>query len=155
MDSFSVAFVCDQAFLGDNFYSNLIMLNDRKNAYLLKWTTKNYGYPWLQQIVAFGNEEVFMPVGNLLLHLSDYEDFIYVNETLLEYVKSGDWTPEDYAGMIDRNNLNNNLAPTYTVYQGHDDIRDSVKVDAARKSIGLPGFIHLRQFTKDFFKKNK
>lgn len=97
-----------------------------------------------------------MPMGNLLLHLSDSEIYFpYLKETLLHYVKSGECLPRDYATLIDRNNLNNNLIPKYAEYQGHDDIRDSIKVNAARKSIGLPGLIHRRQITNDFFKKNK
>lgn len=102
----------------------------------------------------WGNSEVFLPMSNLLLHLSgDGVYYTYLKETLLQYVKSSDCPPHDYAGMIDRNNLNNNLAPTYAEYQAHGDIKDSIKVDVARKSIGLPRLIHRRQIAKDFFKK--
>lgn len=156
IDSFSVAFIRDQAYRGNNYNEYLFKLNDKKNAALLKWTIENYGYPSLQKMGLWGNSEVFMPMDNLLLHLSDDDVYFpYLKEILLQYVKSGDCPPHGYAGMIDRHNLNNNLTPTYAEYQAHGDIKDSVKVDAARKSIGLPSLIHRRQINKDFQKSMK
>lgn len=156
VDSFSVAFVRDQAFRGDNYDPYLIGLSDKKNAMLLKRTIEEYGYPSLQKMGLWGNNEVFMPMNNLLLHLSDSKDYYpYLKEILLEYVKSGDCPPHDYAVMVDRNNLINGLAPLYAKYQSHDNIQDSVKVNSARKSIGLPGLVHRRQISKDFSRNIK
>lgn len=153
VDSFTIAFIRDQSVRRDNFDLYLLKLNDRKNGNLIKWTIENYGYPSIQKIGIFKRDDTIMPMLTFLSHLAESDYFPYLEETLLQYVKSGDCLPRDYATLIDRNKLKNNLVPIYAEYQGHDEIRDSIKVNMARKSIGLPGLIHRRQITKDFFKK--
>jgi len=132
-----------------------ITKNDKKNAELLKWMFDNYGFPSMQKI-GLWKGDFFMPSGPLLLHMADYEEYHqYFKTKILEYVKSGDCPPRDYAAMIDRNNLHNKIPYTYAVYQGYENIKDSANVNRNRKRIGLPSLKHAQLITKDFFKKIK
>ncbi|MFS4430628.1 hypothetical protein [Chryseobacterium sp. S90] len=154
VDSFTVAFKRDQ---DSRIYSNYadINKNDKKNAELLKWMFENYGFPDLQKI-GLWNGDFFMPSGPMLLHMADYEEYYpYLKIKVLEYVKSGECPPRDYAAMIDRNNLHHKVPYTYGVYQGYENIKDSATVNRNRKSIGLPSLNHAQLITKDFFKKIK
>ena len=100
MDSFSIAFVRDQEKDRKDVY--LFKINDSKNAELLLWTFKNYDYPSLQKIGLWGNNDVFMPMLSLYLHMPSQDRYLEIQQKLLEYVKSGDCPPRDYAGMVDR-----------------------------------------------------
>jgi len=154
VDSFTVAFKRDQDSRIDSNYAD-INKNDKKNAELLKWMFENYGFPDLQKI-GLWNGDFFMPSGPMLLHMADYEEYYpYLKIKVLEYVKSGECPPRDYAAMIDRNNLHHKVPYTYGVYQGYENIKDSTTVNRNRKSIGLPSLKHAQLITKDFFKKIK
>ncbi|SMO87775.1 hypothetical protein SAMN06265171_11021 [Chryseobacterium rhizoplanae] len=154
IDSFTVAFKRDQDSRIDPNYTDLSK-NDKKNAELLKWMFENYGFPDVQKI-GLWNDDFFMPSGPILLHMADYEDhYQYLKIKLLEYVKSGECPPRDYAAMVDRNNLHHKVPYTYGVYQGYENIKDSATVNRNRKSIGLPSLQHAQLITKDFFKKMK
>ncbi|AZA79213.1 hypothetical protein EG347_17715 [Chryseobacterium sp. G0186] len=150
VDSFTIAFIRDQQEGRGNF--ELMRKNDKKNARLLKWTFENYGYPSLQKISFDGNKGIFMPMANLLSHMPGSEHYPYFEKKILEYVKSGECPPYDYATMVDRQYLQfiKKDIP-YGVYRGHGDIKDSVKTNYNRRSIGLPGLKHTRIITKDFF----
>lgn len=154
IDSFAVAFKRDQSSRIEANYQD-ITKNDKKNAELLKWMFDNYGFPSMQKI-GLWKGDFFMPSGPLLLHMADYEEYHqYFKTKILEYVKSGDCPPRDYAAMIDRNNLHNKTPYTYAVYQGYENIKDSANVNRNRKRIGLPSLKHAQLITKDFFKKIK
>ncbi|MGN7866821.1 hypothetical protein [Chryseobacterium sp. 22458] len=154
IDSFTVAFQRDQSSRKEGNYQDVIK-NDKKNAELLKWMFENYGFPGLQKI-GLWNGDLLMPSGPILLHMADYEEYHeYFKTKILEYVKSGDCPPRDYAAMIDRNNSHHKLPYTYAVYQGYENIKDSATVNRNRKSIGLPSLKHAQWITKDFFKKIK
>ncbi|EFK36761.1 Uncharacterised protein [Chryseobacterium gleum] len=154
VDSFTVAFKRDQDSRIDSNYAD-INKNDKKNAELLRWMFENYGFPSLQKI-GLSNGDFFMPSGPILLHMADYEEYYpYLKIKLLEYVKSGECPPRDYAAMVDRNNLHHKVPYTYGVYQGYENIKDSATVNRNRKSIGLPSLKHAQLITKDFFKKIK
>lgn len=134
IDSFSIAFVRDQK---EGRSDSLTMVkNDRKNARLLKWTIENYGYPSPQKIGVIGNDSVFMPMRTFLSHMSSVPEYYpYFKDKLLDYVKSGECSPQEYATMIDRNERDNNRELLYDQYFG--DFSDTVQVNRNRKSIGL------------------
>ncbi|AZB01399.1 hypothetical protein EG359_18040 [Chryseobacterium joostei] len=154
IDSFTVAFKRDQ----DSRRSGNsldIFKNDEKNAKLLKWMFENDGFPSIQKI-GLWNGDFFMPSGPVLLHMADYDEYQpYFKAKILEYIKSGDCPPRDYAAMIDRNNIHHKQPYTYGVYQGYENIKDTITVNRNRKSIGLPSIQHAQAIIKDFAKKNK
>lgn len=155
VDSFTVAFKRDQD-SRKNSNNEEMFKSDRKNAELLKWMFEKEGFPSLQKI-GLWNGDFFMPSGPLLLHMADYDEYHqYFRTKILEYVKSGECPPRDYAAMIDRYYLHviKKDIP-YGVYQGYEKIKDTVQVNRNRKSIGLPSFKHNQAITRDFFKKIK
>ena len=155
IDSFTVAFKRDQDSRKDSNYENLFK-NDKKNAEMLKWMFENEGFPSLQKI-GLWNGDLLMPSGSLLLHMANYEEYHqYFKTKILEYVKSGECPPRDYAAMIDRYYLHvlKKEIP-YGVYIGHEEIRDSAKVNRNRKSIGLPTLHHAQLIIKENFSKKK
>ncbi|MDQ0065900.1 hypothetical protein [Chryseobacterium lathyri] len=148
IDSFVVAIGRDQY----NRRSNIsdIFENDLKNIELLKWAFKNYGYPSMQKIGLY-YKDTFMPMDVILLHMADYEEYYpYFKTKILEYVKSGECPPRDYAAMVDRNNMHHKIPRTYGVYMGYQNITDSAKVNRNRKSIGLPSLKYRNKIAKDF-----
>jgi hypothetical protein len=152
VDSFSVAFVRDQAENRGNF--QLMERNDRINAQLLKWTFENYGYPSVQKIGLLGNGGVFMPMHPLFSHMVGEKEYPYFKAKMLEYIKSGDCIPKDYANMVDRHNLQISKEGTlYGIYLSYDAIVDTIKANQERKKIGLPSIQHSSKITKDYFKK--
>ncbi len=152
VDSFTVAFIRDQ----EEGRSNILIMqkNDQKNAELMKWTFENYGYPSLQRIGIVGNNDVFMPMLTFFSHMSGSKYYPYFKSKLLEYVKSGDCLPRDYATMVDRYNLQFGKEDIlYGYYTGNKTIFDTVKINHNRKTIGLPSMKHSAKIAKDFFKK--
>ena len=153
IDSFSVAFVRDQEARGDNFNEYLISLDDRKNAELLLWTFKEFGFPSLQKIGLWGNNEVFMPFSSMFLHMTSEDKYVEIEKKVLEYVKSGDCPPRDYAGMVDRHLLQvKNEDVLYGHYISYNTVLDTLKVNKNRKNIGLPSIQHSEKIRKDFAK---
>ncbi|WP_370899165.1 hypothetical protein [Chryseobacterium gossypii] len=150
IDSFTVAFIRDKA--ENRLNDQLREINDRKNAKLLKWTFENYGFPSLQKIGLWGNNNVFMPMEVLLLHMADVAEYrTYFKTKMIEYVKSGDCFPRDYAGMLDRQNMHLRLPRNYAVYQGYEDIEDSAQIDRNRKNLGVPSIRHRAKIARDFY----
>ena len=135
IDSFSVAFVRDQE--AKRMVSSVMVKNDAKNARLLKWTLENYGYPSLQKIALTGNNDVFMPMLTFWSHMGGGvpEYYSYFKDTLLKYVKSGEYSPMEYATMIDRHEHENNRKILYVEYFGN--FLDTLKSNRNRRSIGL------------------
>ncbi|SDJ65332.1 hypothetical protein [Chryseobacterium jejuense] len=153
IDSFSIAFKRDQESRKNNLD---IIINDRKNAEMLKWMFENEGFPSIQKI-GLWNNNLFMPVGPLLLHMANYDEYHqYFKTKILEYVKSGECPPRDYAAMIDRYNLYVlKKDPIYYIYVGQSSVKDSTAINRNRKSIGLPSMKHGNAIIKDYYKKNK
>lgn len=153
IDSFSIAFKRDQ----DSRKNNLdIIKNDKKNAEMLKWMFESEGFPSIQKI-GLWNNDLFIPVGPLLLHMADYGEYHqYFKTKILEYVKSGECPPRDYAAMMDRYSLYvlKKEAP-YGVYIRHEKIKDSIMVNRNRKSIGLPSLNHAQFIIKEKSKQKK
>ncbi len=148
IDSFVIAFARDQ-YEGRSRRLDIIE-NDLKNAELLKWTFENHGFPSKQKIGLY-YKDTFMPIGLIILHMADYDEYHpYFKTKILEYVKSGECSPSDYAAMVDRNNLHHKIPYTYGVYQGYQNIKDSAKVNRNRKSIGLPSLKYRNKIAKDF-----
>lgn len=137
VDSFSIAFVRDQAEGRRN--PQLMEKNDKINAQLLKWTFENYGYPSVQKIGLIGNDGVFMPMHPLFSHMIDAKEYSYFKAKMLEYVKSGDCIPKDYANMVDRHDLQiDKVEMPYGSYPSYSAVIDTMKVNRNRKTIGLP-----------------
>ncbi|SFN21418.1 hypothetical protein SAMN05421594_1520 [Chryseobacterium oleae] len=147
IDSFVVAIARDK--YGGRLNDSDRVENDLKNAELLKWTFEHYGYPSMQKIGLY-HKDTFIPMGVIILHMADYDQHHpYFKAKILEYVKSGECPPRDYAAMVDRNNLHHKIPYTYGVYQGYRNITDSAKVNRNRKSIGLPSLNYRNKLAKD------
>jgi len=137
VDSFSIAFVRDQAEGRKN--PQIMEKNDKRNAKLLKWAFENYGYPSIQKIGLIGNNDVFMPMHPLFSHMIDSEEYSYFKTKMLEYIKSGDCIPKDYANMVDRHDLQiTKKEMPYGSYPSYTAVIDTAKVNRNRKTIGLP-----------------
>lgn len=149
VDSFAVALVRDQEKHRSDDALN--KKNDRKNGNLLKWTFENYGYPSLQKIGLWGNQGNFINIHPLIIHMAGEKNFEYFKTKILDYVKIGDCPPINYASMIDKYCLINNLETEYGTFDGVP-IKDSSKIDANRRLIGMPSLKHLKKIRTDYFK---
>lgn len=144
VDSFNNALVRDQ--LGRPLDRILVDKNVDKNANLLLWTFKNYGFPSIQKI-----GESFMPT--LLSHMIRSKKYPEIKEKVFGYLKNGDLPPFEYALMADTYDSTLN---TRAIYQFRDDsILSKTQVDKNRKSIGLPSVKHASQIRRDYFLRNK
>ncbi|WPO84105.1 hypothetical protein SD427_07160 [Chryseobacterium sp. JJR-5R] len=154
VDSFSIAFFRNQEFRMPKYIEKRQSLNDKKNAQLFIWTFKKYGFPSTQKIGLWGNNNTFMPMGNILNHMAglDNKDYPYFKEKILEYVKTGECTPEDYAEMIDKRAY---MEGKYCVYCAVSNslISDSTKINKNRKEIGMPALNHSKKINTDYLKK--
>jgi hypothetical protein len=145
VDSFKIALLRDQ--MGRPLDTALTRKNVEKNAELLIWTFKNYGFPTPEKIGWF-------PMPTFISHMVESKKYDpFLKEKLLEYVKSGDFSPRDYARMEDtylgahqKNTLYGfNMIP----------VKDSIQTDRNRKNLGIPSMKHSSKIRKDFFKKLK
>ncbi|OCA67936.1 hypothetical protein BBI01_20830 [Chryseobacterium artocarpi] len=154
IDSFSVAFERDQY---NERRGPAVEINDRKNADLLLWTFKNYGYPSKQKIGLTGNNSRFMPMGVLLNHMAGSQNYEYFKIKLLEYVRSGECTPRDYIEMVDKHQYINNSESIYGMFSHYStadfNASDSARINRNRKAIGFPSLKKSSNITKDFQKK--
>ncbi len=153
VDSFSIAFFRNQEFRMPKYIEKLQTANDKKNAQLIAWTISHYGYPSLQKIGLWGNNDIFMPMGNMLNHMASTNNILYpyFKEKILHYVKTGECTPDDYAAMIDKRAFIEGRGQEYGTFSNML-ISDSVKVNNNRKKIGMPSLKHSRKIYKDYFK---
>lgn len=147
IDSFFIAFKRDR--YEDRLIDSDRFENDLKNAELLKWTFEHYGYPSMQKIGLY-HKDTFMPMSLIILHMGDQVKLhSYFKTKILEYVKSGECPPRDYAAMVDRYNMHHGVPRTYGVYMGYEGIKDSIQVEQDRKSIGLPSLKYRNKLAKD------
>ena len=152
MDSITTLFIRDQE--GKRLDVNISARNDLKNAKLMKWIFDNYGYPSLQKVGVFGNDDVFLPMSTFFSHMSASQDYPYFEKKLKRYLEMGDCTPREYSTMVDRYHLQVlKDKMLYGSYIGVDGISDTVQVNKNRKSVGLPSLKHNNIITKDFLKK--
>lgn len=155
LDSFSNAMIRDQMYRsGKNADWDEVPKQDKKNTNLLKWTFENYGYPSIYKI-GFGKDKNNQIVMNaLFLHMAESTEYSLLKQNLYKYVKSGDCPPEIYASMIDRYESRNNNKLIFGEYRlfMDDTYLDSVKINANRKSIGLPSLKHKDKLIKDHYK---
>ncbi|MDQ1096460.1 MULTISPECIES: hypothetical protein [Chryseobacterium] len=147
IDSFSIAMIRDQE--KRHVDTAVQAKNVRKNAELLLWTFKNYGFPSVQKIGT-------MPMHSLLTHMNESKKYYPTFKTkLIEYVKSGDCPPLSYAMMFDSYHVNVEKGNTIYGYNGFNSVMDSVQVNRNRKSIGLPSLKHSARIRKDLMAKLK
>ena len=152
MDSITTLFIRDQE--GKRLDVNISARNDLKNAKLMKWIFDNYGYPSLQKVGVFGNDDVFLPMSTFFSHMSASQDYPYFEKKLKRYLEMGDCTPREYSTMVDRYHLQVlKDKMLYGSYIGIDGISDTIQVNKNRKSVGLPSLKHNNIITKDFLKK--
>ena len=152
MDSITTLFIRDQE--GRRLDINISARNDLKNANLMKWIFDNYGYPSLQKVGVFGNDDVFLPMSTFFSHMSASQDYPYFEKKLKRYLEMGDCTPREYSTMVDRYHLQVlKDKMLYGSYIGVDGISDTIQVNKNRKSVGLPSLKHNNIITKDFLKK--
>ncbi|WP_284464045.1 hypothetical protein [Chryseobacterium sp.] len=145
VDSFRVALVRDQA--GRPLDTALTRKNVEKNAELLIWTFKNYGFPTPEKIGWF-------PMPTFITHMVESKKhYPFIKEKLLEYVKSGDCSPRDYARMEDTYLGSHKKITLYGFNM--IPVKDSAQTDRNRKSLGIPSMKHSAKIRKDFFKKLK
>ncbi|MDR2235438.1 MAG: hypothetical protein LBE92_04900 [Chryseobacterium sp.] len=154
IDSFSIAATRDQY---NNRVGPDIVKNDKKNAELLIWAFKHYGFPSRQKIGLYGNNEQPMHMGTLLNHMAGTEHYEFFKTKLLEYVKSGECTPRDYIEMVDKHQYIHHLEPVYGIFVHYDtpafNAADSARINRNRKAIGFPTFKQSSKITKDFQRK--
>lgn len=152
MDSITTLFIRDQE--GRRLDINISARNDLKNAKLMKWIFDNYGYPSLQKVGVFGNDDVFLPMSTFFSHMSASQDYPYFEKKLIRYLEMGDCTPREYSTMVDRYHLQVlKDKMLYGSYIGVDGISDTIQVNKNRKSVGLPSLKHNNIITKDFLKR--
>lgn len=145
VDSFRVALIRDQA--GRPIDTALTRKNVEKNAELLIWTFKNYGFPTPEKIGWF-------PMPTFITHMVESKKhYPFIKEKLLEYVKSGDCSPRDYARMDDTYLGSHKKITLYGFNM--ISVKDSAQTDRNRKSLGIPSMKHSAKIRKDFFKKIK
>ncbi|MDM1557391.1 hypothetical protein HX126_22840 [Chryseobacterium indologenes] len=145
VDSFKIALVRDQE--GRPLDTALTRKNVEKNAKLLIWTFKNYGFPTPQKIGWF-------PMPTFITHMVEAKkDYPFIKEKLLEYVKSGDVSPRDYARMEDTYLGSHKKITLYGFNM--ISVKDSAQTDRNRKSLGIPSMKHSAKIRKDYFKKQK
>ncbi|UZT96932.1 hypothetical protein ODZ84_17165 [Chryseobacterium fluminis] len=155
IDSFSIAFQRDQ-YNGRIYETPGLKEKDDQNAELLLWTLKNYGFPSLQKIGLYGNNNLFMPMGVLLNHMAQSEHYEYFKIKLVEYVKSGECVPRDYMDLVDKHQYINYLETEYGIFQHADDLRfDTIKINKRRKEIGFPSLKKSVKIGRDFNIKNR
>lgn len=148
IDSFTIAMIRDPQ--GRHNDTILMAKNVKKNAALLMWTFEKYGFPSIEKMGTTGNNDVFFAMPTFLTHMIESkEHYPYIKKKLLEYVKSGDCVPRDYAIMVDRENVNNHKPSEYG-YTFMIDIKDSAQVNRNRKSIGLPSLKHSAKIVRDY-----
>lgn len=156
VDSFSIAFTRDQH---NRSIKETVQMNDRKNAELLIWTLKNYGYPSKQKIGHLGREGQLMAMGTMLNHMAYTQYYEYFKKELLQYVKSGECTPRDYIDMVDKYQYANNGPTIYGIFMRFDEANlnsaDSARIDKNRAAIGFPRMKTSMKIAKDFFDKLK
>ncbi|KMQ58479.1 hypothetical protein ACM46_22535 [Chryseobacterium angstadtii] len=155
IDSFSIAFKRNQY---NDRIGPIVEINDRKNAELLIWVFKNYGFPSRQKIGLYGNNEQFMFMGALLNHMAGTVHYEYFKTKLLEYVKSGECLPRDYIEMVDKYQYIHYYDTVYHIFVHYNrpdfNASDSSRIDRNRKAIGFPTLKQSLKITKDFQKKN-
>lgn len=153
IDSFSIAFERDQY---KKRVGPEVVINDRKNAELLIWTFKNYGFPSRQKIGLHGNNEQSMYMGTLLNHMAGTVHYEYFKTKLLEYVKSGECPPRDYIEMVDKYQYIHHLETIYGIFSHYDtnfNAADSARINHNRKAVGFPSLKLSSKITKDFQRK--
>ncbi|MDR2237552.1 MAG: hypothetical protein LBE92_15635 [Chryseobacterium sp.] len=150
IDSFSVATFRDSE--GGRGNRELILKNDKKNEQLLIWTLKNYGYPSLQKIGLWSNNDEPMSIGTILNHMASYDTYPYFKKELLKYVESGECTPLDYAMMVDKFDMIKGRDCTYCTFK-NIPVSDSLKVNINRRKIGMPSLNHSKKIHNDYFKR--
>lgn len=119
---------------------------------MLIWTFNQYGYPSLQKTGLWGNQDIFMPAGMIIHHMAGTDSYLYFRKKLLEYVRSGECPPGDYASMIDRYCNLKNLDCVYCTID-NVAIPDSARADKNRKKIGLPSIKHSKKILADYLKQ--
>ncbi|GEJ46953.1 hypothetical protein [Chryseobacterium sp. ON_d1] len=146
IDSFTVAMKRDQE--GRPIDTALAQKNVMKNARLLLWTFKKYGYPTPQKMGAMGHKDTFFAMTTFLTHMNETKEYYpQIKTKLYEYVKSGDCPPRDYVLMIDNPAF---LADKERIYGFNPGVStDSAKINRNRKSIGLPSLKHTNLIIKD------
>ncbi|PWN60290.1 hypothetical protein [Chryseobacterium viscerum] len=156
IDSFTIAFERDQY---NERSGPIVEINDRKNANLLLWTFKNYGFPSKQKIGLTGNNNRFMPMGVLLNHMGGSQNYKYFEVKLLEYVKSGECTPREYIEMVDKHQYINHFETIYGIFIHYStpnfSTSDSARINKSRRAVGFPSLKQSSKITKDFQQKIK
>lgn len=147
VDSFKIALVRDQIGRSEND-TVLVKKNVDKNARLLIWTFENYGFPTVQKIGWF-------PLPTFLTHMNETDKHVYFKNKIIEYIKSGECNPRDYAMMIDYNFLLKNEQDSNYYGSNTNLIKDSAFVNKNRKEIGLPSLKHNTKIRKDLSKNKK
>lgn len=145
IDSFKIALIRDQE--GRPLDTALTRKNVEKNAKLLIWTFKNYGFPTPEKIGWF-------PMPTFISHMVESKkDYPFIKDKLLEYVKSGDFSPRDYARMEDTYLGSHKKITRYGFNM--IPVQDSTQTDRNRKSLGIPSMKHSSKIRKDYLKKEK
>ncbi|WP_080780620.1 hypothetical protein [Chryseobacterium phocaeense] len=152
IDSFTIAMRRDQEERRRPIDTATCQRNVMKNARLLLWTFRKYGYPTPRKMGTMGPNDTFFAMTTFLTHMNETKEYYpQIKAKLYEYVKSGDCPPRDYALMIDAMAF---LADKEGIYRFNPNVStDSAKINRHRRSIGLPSLKHTAKIKKDFFKE--
>ncbi|NML70980.1 hypothetical protein HHL23_14415 [Chryseobacterium sp. RP-3-3] len=122
--------------------------NVMKNAKLLLWTFKKYGYPTSRKMGTMGPNDTFFAMTTFLTHMNEAKEYYpQIKTKLYEYVKSGDCVPRDYTLMVDNIAF---LEDKEGIYRFNPNVsKDSAKINRNRKSIGLPSIKHTNLIIAD------
>jgi hypothetical protein len=109
---------------------------DQENAEQLLAIMQKHGYPNTR---LYGQENHRWVAGVEVVFIHNYENEI-LRELLLEYVRKGEASPDQYGFMIDRERLDMQTPYVYAIYNNitDDQIEDIEHVDERRLSIGMP-----------------
>ncbi|WP_080778202.1 hypothetical protein [Chryseobacterium phocaeense] len=142
IDSFTVAMIRDQEKRRPlELDTAVAQRNVMKNARLLLWTFRKYGYPTPRKMGTMGPNDTFFAMTTLLTHMNETKEYYpQIKAKLYEYVKSGDCPPRDYVLMVDSRAILDDKEGIYRFNPGVS--KDSAKINRNRKSIGLPSIKH-------------
>ena len=87
----------------------------------------------------------------LNLFIEDHQ-FDYLRENLPRFIKSGDFSPYDYAFLVDLKI--SGIDQNSSFYGTSGNYTDTVKVNLKRKSIGLPSIFHADLIRKNVMVEN-
>lgn len=151
-DSISNAIYRDQNSIKENneFLRKKVV---EKNFLLFKNLMENNRFPSEEKVGMRDGSDNSLSIHALILNLfiEDHQ-FDYLRENLPRFIKSGDFSPYDYAFLVDLKI--SGIDQNSSFYGTSGNYTDTVKVNLKRKSIGLPSIFHADLIRKNVMVEN-